>query len=499
MLANRLGVHRWLLATLAIATAFWAFDLSSLRAGVPDPLDDTWEYGVVARSLAEGRGFRTQVIHPPLWSLRDSALTVPVLVHGPLLPLVLVPRVKLMGPRSLEMVPTLAAELALLAAFLAYRIGARHFGPPVGAAAALLWTLAPLTLRAVHHDVSLAAGAALLLLALDLLLRPRRRETLAGLSLGLAYLARPEMLLAAPVLATLAGRAWWRVALAFAACGAPWWWHNASVTGQPLFNLSSYLAIGYWDGRPDLTVMRDFSLAPARWPDALAAAFPSLPAKWLDFFPRAVKRALLAPTEATGWLAAVGLIAALRERATRRMGATALALALIPVAVMTTTVFNERYLTPFLPLWALAVALGAKTLANTIPKRGPAAAGDAGREVLRAPIWLAALAALALPAVVPAVTAGEREARALERRLAFERASIAHLVAGAGPPRSLLFSDLPDFAAWTANRPVVWLTREEFGRLPAPGDSNPLGLPVRDDAVETWFHVAPGDTARGGK
>ena len=57
MLANRLGVHRWLLATLALATAFWAFDLTVLRAGVPDPLDDTWEYGVVARSLAEGSGF----------------------------------------------------------------------------------------------------------------------------------------------------------------------------------------------------------------------------------------------------------------------------------------------------------------------------------------------------------------------------------------------------------------------------------------------------------
>ena len=129
----------------------------------------------------------------------------------------------------------------------------------------------------------------------------------------------------------------------------------------------------------------------------------------------------------------------------------------------------------------------------------PAAARLGGHESRRAPIWLAALAALALPAVVPAVIAGEREARALERRLAFERASIAPLVAHSEPPRSLLFSDLPDFAAWTANRPVVWLTRQEFGWLPAPGDSNPLGLPVRDESVATWFHVAPGDTARGGK
>ena len=75
MPATRIRAHRWLLVTLALASAFWAFDLAGLRAGVPDPLDDTWEYGVVARSLIEGRGFRTQVIHPPLWSLRDSSST----------------------------------------------------------------------------------------------------------------------------------------------------------------------------------------------------------------------------------------------------------------------------------------------------------------------------------------------------------------------------------------------------------------------------------------
>ena len=118
MLATRIRAHSWLLATLALAAAFWALDLAALRAGVPDPLDDTWEYGVVARSLIEGHGFRTQVIHPPLWSLRDGANTVPVLIHGPLLPLLLAPRVRLYGPRALDWMPVLAAEFVLLAAFL---------------------------------------------------------------------------------------------------------------------------------------------------------------------------------------------------------------------------------------------------------------------------------------------------------------------------------------------------------------------------------------------
>ena len=490
MLATRIRAHSWLLATLALAAAFWALDLAALRAGVPDPLDDTWEYGVVARSLIEGHGFRTQVIHPPLWSLRDGANTVPVLIHGPLLPLLLAPRVRLYGPRALDWMPVLAAEFVLLAAFLTYRIGARAFGPPAGAAAAMLWTLSPLTLRAVHHDVVLAVGAALLMLALDLLLQPRPSATLAGAALGLAYLARPELLVASPVLAALAGRAWWRTALAFVACAWPWWLHNLGAAGSPFFNLSSYLAIGYWDGRPDLTVLRDFALAPAAWPHALAAALPSLPAKWLGLFPHAVKRALLVPTGATGWLALVGLAAALHARETRRAAIAVFVIGLIPVAVMTTTVYDWRYLTPFLPIWAIAAALGARTLFDALPRSLP--------DWTRAPaIWLSALALLVLPAVVPAVREGEREARTLERRLAFERESIAELGAGVAARREILFSDRPDFAAWTVDRSVVWVTREEFGWLPAVGEPNPHGLPERGAATATWFHVEKQDSVRG--
>src|SRR5262249_44913953 len=152
---------------------------------------------------------------------------------------------------------------------------------------------------------------------------------------------------------------------------------------------------------PDLTVLRDFALAPAAWPHALASALPSLPAKWLDLFPHAVKRALLVPTGATGWLALVGLAAALRARETRRAAVAFFVIGMIRVAVMTTTVYDWRYLTPFLPIWAIAASLGARTLIESLPRSLPAG--------MRGPaIWLAALVLLALPAVVPAVREGER-------------------------------------------------------------------------------------------
>ncbi|MBI5710198.1 MAG: glycosyltransferase family 39 protein, partial [Candidatus Eisenbacteria bacterium] len=354
---------------LLAAACFWTLDLGVLRAGTPDPLDDTWEYGVAARHLLAGEGFRTSVIHPPLWTLRDAHLTVPVLVHGPLLPLLLAPLLGAFGPGLLDRIAVLAALLATLAALLTFRLGRRHFGEPVGIAAALLFTLAPLTLRAVHHDVSLALGAALFMLALDLLARERPRALAAGLVLGAACLTRPEMLVAAPVLAVLAGRRGLRALLpGMVVVVAPWWWHAFRATGSPLFNLSGYLAAGYSVRWPGLTILRDFDLAPDRWPQTLAAALPSLPAKWLENLPHVLKRALLVPTGATGWLAAGGAIAGLASTTGRRVTAVALACTAIPLAVMTATLYDSRYLTPFLPLWALAAATGMSAIAARAPR-----------------------------------------------------------------------------------------------------------------------------------
>ena len=102
MLRTRpLAASRALLGALLIATTFWVFDLGSLHGGIPSPLDDTWEYGVAARHLLAGDGYRTGVIHPPLWTLRDSAITVPLLIHGPLAPAIVAPLVLARGAKAI--------------------------------------------------------------------------------------------------------------------------------------------------------------------------------------------------------------------------------------------------------------------------------------------------------------------------------------------------------------------------------------------------------------
>lgn len=479
--------RRWARITLALAALYWVFDLALLRAGTPEPLDDLWEYGVAARALLEGHPFRTFVIHPPLWGLRDAALSVPILIHGPLLPMLLAPLLALFGPGMLMQSAWLAALAAWATAALLFRLGERRGGAPMGAAAALVWTLSPLTLQSVHHDIALPVGALLFTCALDLITRKQPRALAAGVALGLAWLARPEMLLAAPLFALFAGRTALPLLAGFALAAAPWVAHQWSAAGQPFFNLSSYILLGYWGAYPELSPLRDFALTPQHWPDVLRESLPRLDRKWLDFAPRAVKRAVLAPSGGTGWLASLGFLLGVVLKGDRRVGWLALALSGIPVLVQTLTVFDSRYIVPFMPLWALAVAQAALWLGGFLP-----AWGRRPRTVL------ALLLMLMLPSIGPALKDATNGARRWREHLAELRAELAPYAARPGVIEAPLISNRPDFAAWTTRRSVVWLERREYLRLPATGEPNPRDLPVRGEARNAWFEGEALDGATAG-
>jgi hypothetical protein len=490
--------RRWFLAVFAFAALFWVYDLLALRAGIPNPLDDIWEYGVTARHLLAGEGFRTTVIHPPLWGLRDAELTVPVLVHSPLLPILFAPLLAIFGPGILDQVAWLGAAFAFFTALLVFRVGASHFGPAVGAAAAVLFTMAPLTIRAVNHDASLVVGAFLLLLVFHLLARGRPHHTAAALVLGIGVLVRPEMVFALFGLSLLAGGAGTVVlVLGVALFSGGWWWHSLRATGSPFFNLSSYLLVGYSEHWPGSRVLRDFALTPERWPQVLVQYASWLPQKGLDNLPHALKRALMTPSALTGWLAALGFLVGMARASVRWVAIAAFVCALVPVAIMSFTLYDSRYLTPFLPLWVLSAAVAAEWLWRLLPRVG------------RNQAWIAALVVLMLPATITALQQDTWEARGLEVRLARERAALADRVTSAAAlprltptgleavpdttrgQRRLMFSDTPDFVAWTTGRPTVWVTRREFRRLPAASDSllaRADSLPVRGAPEDTWFH-----------
>src|SRR5262245_29435105 len=190
----------WLVGTLVFVALYWIVVLGVLRTAVPAPLDDVWEDGIIARLIADGTWLRSLMLYPPLWGLRDpETLTIPVLVHGPLLPFLLVIPVQVFGTACLDAIAWFGAVAAFLTAIALFRLGRRTFGEPVAAAAVVSFTVSPVVLEAVRHSLSVVVGAWLATMTIDLLVRERPRPGRAGFAAGLAYLTRPEMLLALPV------------------------------------------------------------------------------------------------------------------------------------------------------------------------------------------------------------------------------------------------------------------------------------------------------------
>jgi hypothetical protein len=345
---------------------------------------------------------------------------------------------------------------------------------------------------AVNHYVSVALGAWLIAWTLDLLLRDRPRPVAAGLVAGACALTRPEMTLAAPLLAWIAAtgapggagaaperpRPWPAAIgflLAFAAISGWWWIERWRALGTPFFNLTSYLSISFSAAHPGDALFRDFSATPGRFAALFADALPTLPQKWAHFLPRAAKRLLTTPCAALGWLLPFGALAARRAMG-GAMPALA-ALALIPAVAITLLGSVRLYPVPFLAVYAIAAALGLRWLVERLP-----------RWAHRPRVWLTLLLLAALPAGAVELYQQEAQARGLERRLAEERAALAAVAAAPGTPPRPMFSDTPDFVAWTTRRPAVWLTRAELERLLAEPARRPSGWPDSVRAEDTWFH-----------
>jgi hypothetical protein len=180
--------------------AFGLYLTPALRVVQLNP--DVVEYVDVARRLLNGEGFRlgikayhfggTDVLHH---GLAERPPLFPLIVAG-LLGLGL----------DLHAVQVLNALFTAVSVALVAEIGLALFGRAVGAAAGLLAAISPVVLERMIPPMTEAPTIALLLLATWLAVRgpePARRRDylLAGLALGLGYLARPTV--AALVLALI--------------------------------------------------------------------------------------------------------------------------------------------------------------------------------------------------------------------------------------------------------------------------------------------------------
>lgn len=469
---RRTSGQRW--AALAVGLLIWSAGLAWLDAGAPGPRDDPWEYGVVARHLIAGDGFRTTVIHPPLWSLRAPDGTVGMWVHGPLLPLMVAPWIRIGGERALEHVAWLGAVLVLLAAWFAARAAARSWGATAGAATLILIALSPLSWNAAAHDLSMAVGALAIAVAIDQTWRFNPRGLTAGLALGIGALARPELTIAALVSLPLLkrGEDRWR-ALAGLALPLGALWAARAFGALPNGNLSELLLVCYTQRWPELSALRDFHLAPGSLARAIGEAAPGLVAKWTHQAPRALFHLLSAPSYAAAPLAVAHLyLSYLRCERPARLAL--LLLVAIPVGLITLTEPSPRYVMMWTPIAALA-AIGGARHSILLRRMRPALA-------LSIPLLLT------LPFAVANLSARAREAPGLRAAIEAERRTLRPLAVAQAHGADVLFSDRPDLDAWITGRSVVWLERAEFERLPTSDAPETRLVPRRGPETLGWFH-----------
>jgi hypothetical protein len=221
----------------------------------PDALD----FAQLGRNLNEGRGFVTSILRPlalPPGAGPIDPLRQPDVTHGPLFPLALAMAFGAGSPRD-SLVAATSAVFYVLTIPLAYLLGLRAFGRTVGLLAALVMMFSPLMLEYAVSGLPITLAIFLmtgLMAALYTLAARARGETQglpraalfgAGLLTGLLYLTDFVFFWIIPVAAAavlltsrkrmVASAAWFGVPVL--ALILPWMIRNQVLTGNFAFGL----------------------------------------------------------------------------------------------------------------------------------------------------------------------------------------------------------------------------------------------------------------------
>lgn len=343
---------------------------------------DVVEYVDVARRLLAGEGFRlgvkayhiggTDVLHN---GLAERPPLFPLLVAG------------VLGLGfDLRAVQVMNSALTALSVALVAEIGLALFGRAVGAAAGLLAAISPVVLARMILPMTEAVTIALVLLAVWLVVRapePARRSDylLAGLALGLGYLARPTV--AALALAICPAIVWAAHDRRGAFRGVGWLIVGVLVFAVPisLYSLVTQGSLSYSGQSYLYAVHKDSDVLRNGYGRALPSPREFI-AENLDFVLVAIQengrdyaRMLLWDREwlrplAPAWIG-VALALVLRRYPRRALIPALLALAGFATYALTWANFQERYQLPTMLLLLPFLAYGLSWLGLTRLPLGP--------------------------------------------------------------------------------------------------------------------------------
>lgn len=250
------------LVVLLIAAAVWYSYYSKTFTFLF--LNDAMDYASIGRNIERGDGFISSYI-TPLALANRGGLPQPDLWRAPLWPMVLGVFIKVFGSTD-QAVAIATGSFFILGAILVYLLGSELFDRPVGFLSGLVFVFSAQNLINSVSGMTETISVFLMLLAVYLAaaswLQNIWGDILAGVALGLFYLARYNALLFVPFFAIFlwyrrsfyAGKRFGEYAAArpsgfrpvathlaaFAVTVSPWLIRNYLLMGSPLFSLQKY-------------------------------------------------------------------------------------------------------------------------------------------------------------------------------------------------------------------------------------------------------------------
>ncbi len=260
MRKDRLVTAGCLAAATAFTAAVWYLYYDNYFTGLL--LNDAMDYAGIARNVARGQGFISQYVTP--LSLAHHGVPQPDMWRAPLWPLFLAGFQLLFG--FTDEASAIGTGFFFIAASpLVFLLARQWFGSLVAAGSVLVYTLTPELLR--FSISGMTEPLAVFMMALTVLLvsapglKNRPGDWLAGLALGLFYLARYNALVFLPLFLLYRwlyrGEGFLpplRMLVGFIVAALPWMARNTCIFGSPLFSLQKYEPVMFTSAFPDYSL-----------------------------------------------------------------------------------------------------------------------------------------------------------------------------------------------------------------------------------------------------
>jgi 4-amino-4-deoxy-L-arabinose transferase-like glycosyltransferase len=455
-------IRRYLLIVVAFILPplllFFYFNFRFAGLANPDALD----YAHLGRNISSGRGFVTYILRPLALTHGDNPLRQPDVTHGPLYPFILALAFGAFGAKEI-VAAAVSGLFYLLTIPVLYLLGARAFSRSVGVIAALVYMVNALMLEyaasGLHITLYVFLTSALVLALYNIAARAQDREAgqvgrlpkalliLAGVLAGALYLTDPFFFWAVPVglgsvvwlnrSQRLPAAGWFLLPLALLV--VPWLARNWTLTGNPVYGLRG---LEVWMQTPSYPGFDAYRMAV----DELVPGgrlFQEVLKKSAIGFGQIIRSL---PEATTSWVLGFFIVGLFFRFPNEAAGKTRRILLFCLLGLVATGLIFRVDGILFMSVVPVACVFGAALLVHL-------AQGAQMRRPAQVALTLVAASIVAYPLFSDMLL--------VPRARPSDEAATARSLSEVIPPGEVTLSDQPWVLAWHADRPALWIPKND--------------------------------------